>query len=155
MTTATSSPIVGRGPLLGIAALLAATLLVAGGWRLAELPTRSPDAPTVALRELRFEDASDGGVRVVDHASGTTIETVQGEQGFLRGSLRGLVRERRKHGVGPELPFQLIARADGRLTLSDPATGARIDLESFGPTNAAVYTRWLAGSTGAAQGAPR
>ena len=155
MSAVTSTPIVGKGPLLGIAALLAATLLVAGGWRLAELPTRTPDAPTVALRELRFEDAADGSVRVVDHRSGATIESVHGEQGFLRGSLRGLVRERRKHGIGAAVPFQLIGRADGRVTLSDPATGARIDLESFGPANAAVYTRWLAGSTGAAEGAPR
>jgi putative photosynthetic complex assembly protein len=155
MSATTSTPLVGRGPLLGIGALLAATLVVAAGWRLAELPTRTPDAATVALRELRFDDAADGGVLVIDHASGATIETVHGEQGFLRGSLRGLVRERRKHGVGAAVPFQLIGRADGRVTLSDPATGARIDLESFGPSNAAVYTRWLAGSTGAAQGAHR
>jgi hypothetical protein len=33
----------------------------------------------------------------------------------------------------------LIGRTDGRLTLQDPSTGQRIDLESFGPTNAAVF----------------
>jgi hypothetical protein len=27
--------------------------------------------------------------------------------------------------------------------LLDPATGSRLDLESFGPTNAAVFARWL------------
>ncbi|MBC7781542.1 MAG: photosynthetic complex assembly protein PuhC, partial [Proteobacteria bacterium] len=37
----------------------------------------------------------------------------------------------------------LIGRADGRLTLADPATGQRIDLESFGPTNAAVFARLI------------
>ena len=37
----------------------------------------------------------------------------------------------------------LIGRADGRLTLADPATGARIDLEAFGPTNAGVFARLL------------
>jgi hypothetical protein len=45
--------------------------------------------------------------------------------------------------IGPQPPFELAARADGRLTLTDPATGARIDLESFGPTNAGVFARLL------------
>ena len=38
----------------------------------------------------------------------------------------------------------LTARADGRLTLVDPATSERVDLESFGPTNAAVFAQLLA-----------
>jgi hypothetical protein len=34
------------------------------------------------------------------------------------------------------------------VTLVDPAAGTRIDLESFGPTNVAVFARWLdAGTT--------
>ena len=37
--------------------------------------------------------------------------------------------------VNQTIPFELIARADGRLTLLDPATGNRIDLESFGKDN--------------------
>ena len=47
-------------------------------------------------------------------------------------------------GLGAEQPFQLIGRTDGRLTLADPATGQRVDLESFGPTNVAVFARFLA-----------
>jgi hypothetical protein len=46
-----------------------------------------------------------------------------GTQGFLRGALRALVRERRQHGLGDEQPFRLLAHPDGRLTLEDPATG--------------------------------
>jgi putative photosynthetic complex assembly protein len=57
--------------------------------------------------------------------------------------LRAMARERRKQGLGAEPAFELIARADGRLTLSDPATGERVDLESFGPTNAGVFARLL------------
>jgi hypothetical protein len=37
----------------------------------------------------------------------------------------------------------LIGHADGRLTLLDPTTGTRVDLGSFGPTNAAVFVRFL------------
>jgi putative photosynthetic complex assembly protein len=58
-----------------------------------------------------------------------------------------LVRERKRQGLGPEQPFALIGRADGRLTLVDPATGQVIDLESFGPTNASVFARLLAAPT--------
>ena len=83
------------------------------------------------------------GIAVVDAASSATLDTVYGEQGFLRGTLRAVVRERKLRGLVSDAPLHLIARADGRLTLTDPATGSRIDLESFGPTNAAVFARWL------------
>jgi hypothetical protein len=33
--------------------------------------------------------------------------------------------------------------AVARLTLADPATGERVDLESFGPTNAAAFAQLL------------
>ena len=54
-----------------------------------------------------------------------------------------MARERRKQGLGAEPAFELVARADGRLTLLDPSTGERVDLESFGPTNAATFARLL------------
>ena len=41
------------------------------------------------------------------------------------------------------IPSELIGRADGRLTLEDPTTGRRVDLESFGPTNAGVFAQLL------------
>ena len=54
---------------------------------------------------------------------GGTIDTVTGQSGFVRGTLRGLARERKRMGLGAEQPFVLMGRADGRLTLKDPATG--------------------------------
>ena len=39
--------------------------------------------------------------------------------------------------------FELISRADGRLTLVDLATNNRIDLESFGKDNAAEFAAFL------------
>jgi len=67
-----------------------------------------------------------------------------GEQGFVRGVLRALSRERHSRGIGSEPPFKLVAHVDGRVTLMDPATGERIDLGSFGPTNIAEFARFLA-----------
>ena len=45
--------------------------------------------------------------------------------------------------IGPMDPFELHARTDGRLTLIDPATHMRLDLESFGPTNAGLFAQLL------------
>lgn len=125
---------------VGLALLLVGVAAV----RVAGPDRHEPDASAIAQRALRFLDRADGGIEIVDAASGTTLDTVHGEQGFLRGTLRGLARERKRRGDAHDTPLDLIARADGRLTLADPVTGRRIDLESFGPTNAAVFARWLA-----------
>lgn len=132
-----------RLAVLALGALLLATLAGVAAVRLSGTEIRQPDAPVVAQRSLRFEDGPDGSVRVIDAASGQAIDNVAGEAGFLRGSLRALVRERKMRGIGSGPAFELLARSDGRLTLNDPATGERLDLESFGPSNAAIYRRWL------------
>ena len=136
-----------RQAVIALAAVITATLVGVAAVRLSGVDIRTPDAATAAQRSLRFEDGPAGSVVVIDAASGRTIDEVSGEAGFLRGSLRALVRERKMRGIGAGPPFELIARTDGRLTLSDPATGERLDLESFGPSNAAVYRRWLADPT--------
>ena len=113
---------------------------------LVRITGNGPDQLAAAVldeRLLRFEDRSNGGVAVIDGSTGKLLTTMTGEQGFLRGAIRALVRERASRKLGSEQPFQLIARTDGRLTLFDPATGQRIDLESFGPTNAGVFASFL------------
>lgn len=125
------------GGAVGVAAVVSALLRLRAA-------TPEPEAAVVARRLLRFSDLPDGGVAIDDAASGTRLGTAHGEQGFLRGALRGLARERRRRGLGAEAPLHLLAYADRRLTLADPATGERINLESFGPSNAAVFARWLA-----------
>lgn len=121
-------------------------LFTLGAVALTRITGNGPDqlaAATIAERLLRFEDSANGGVAVIDGETGQLLTTMTGEQGFLRGSLRALARDRISRKVGPEQPFKLIARTDGRLTLFDPVTGQRIDLESFGPTNAAVFAPFL------------
>jgi putative photosynthetic complex assembly protein len=113
---------------------------------LVRLTGNGPDqraAAATAERLLRFEDTPDGGVAVFDGRSGEAITVLHGEQGFVRGALRALTRERYARQIGSKQPFQLAARTDGRLTLTDPSTGQRVDLESFGPTNAAAFARFL------------
>lgn len=103
-----------------------------------------PDAEAVTVREFLFEDRSDGSIAILDARSKQVVDTVApATNGFLRGTMRGLARERKRQGVGPEVAFQLVGRADGRLTLVDPGTQRRVDLESFGPTNAEVFAKLM------------
>ncbi len=138
-------------PLAAMAALVLSSLIGVGLVRLAGLSAQQqPDAATLAVRQLRFEDRDDGGIEVRDARSGALLDTVApGTNGFLRSTMRGLVRERKRQGLGPETPFELLGRSDGRLTLVDPGTGRRVDLESFGPSNSAVFARLMLPSSGA------
>ena len=102
---------------------------------------REPDASPVKVLQLRFEDRPDGSIAVIDYKTGKQIDAVQGSAGFVRGTLRGLAQERKRRGLDSGPPFELIYRADGRLTLSDTATGRLVDLESFGPNNAGTFFR--------------
>jgi putative photosynthetic complex assembly protein len=142
-STAVNPNAVPRSLLLAMAALVVASLVGVATVRLSGAVIHEPDAGTRAARSLRFEDGADGSVAIIDGHSGVLLDRVQGEAGFLRGALRALARERRKLGLGSEAPFDLIARNDGRLTLADSATGQRIDLESFGATNAGTFARLL------------
>lgn len=140
-----------RGILWAAGGMIALSLISVGWVRLTgngpdQLRAAGRDPLTgapVVERSLRFEDRADGSVAVIDAASGRTVAEFHGEQGFVRGSLRALTRERKMRELGAEQPFELIAHADGRLTLHDPATGKRVELESFGPSNAANFSRLL------------
>ena len=136
-------PTIPRAALVAMATAIVIALGSAAAVRLSGVDIREPDAAAVASRMLRFDDLPDGRIAVIDAVSGARVDTVEGESGFVRGTLRGLARERKRQGLGPERPFELIGRADGRLTLLDPATGRIVDLESFGPTNAGVFARML------------
>jgi putative photosynthetic complex assembly protein len=144
-STATTSFGVGlpNWALILIAAVLTGSLAAVAVVRIGGTEIREADAPAVKVRALRFEDRTDGSVDVIDHARGDVIANLSGEQGFLRGAMRAMARERIRAGGTRTQPFDLIARADGRLTLVDPVAGTRIDLESFGPTNSAVFARLL------------
>jgi len=111
-----------------------------------------PESPVRMERDLRFVDRnssagagfSAGGVDVIDARTGARIDTLQpGSDGFMRATLRGLARERKRNGFGPEIPFQLALHADGTLTLVDPATARTIQLQAFGPSNSGAFVRLL------------
>lgn len=136
--------------IIALAALVLLVLLAVLAARFAGYqPDAAPPAPVVEARELLFRDTADGSVLVLDGQSGDVIARyASGEGSFLRGVMRSLVRQRRMAGIEGARRFQLTRHGDGRLRISDPATGEAIDLGAFGPDNAAVFAQLL-GAAGA------
>jgi putative photosynthetic complex assembly protein len=126
-------------PMAWIGVVLLAVLVAVGLARWSGLDPRTPDAAVQWQRALQFKDLPDGDIAVIDANTQQAVANFSGEQGFLRSTLRALARERHREKLGSDAPFLLIGRTDGRLTLLDPTTQQRIDLESFGPSNAAVF----------------
>jgi putative photosynthetic complex assembly protein len=125
---------------LALASLVALTIAPAGRPRAPE----EAGAVTLASRAITVADRDDGAVVIRDAADGRVVLVLPpGQDGFMRGTLRGLARDRRLRNLGPEAPFRLTAWSDGRMTLDDMATGRRLDLLAFGQTNAEAFLRLL------------
>ena len=136
-----------RGALIGAAVLVAFSLATAGYGsymkRTSPPPAQVETAPAEAL-SLSFIDEASGAVSVRDHATGALVITLQpGEDAFIRGVLRSLVRERRARGIDRAPPFRLAQWANGALIIEDPSTGRRINLRAFGATNSQAFVRIL------------
>ena len=136
-------------PLFAAAGLIGFALLAAVAGTVVGPSGRDPVSQPISERLLRFEDRADGAVLVFDATANPTdinatpIDVATGQNGFLRGVLRGFARTRRADAIGDAAPFRLTAWADGRLTLQDPATGRHTDLEAFGESNVAVFAAFL------------
>lgn len=140
-----------KGVLLAAGALLTLTLVLAAGARMVHAAHPAPPLPPpLAVLEVRFEDRPDGAIAMLDAASGRELSVVPPRtNGFIRGVLRGMFRNRRLESLGPDGTFRLAREADGRLSLQDEQTGRRVDLGAFGPTNSAAFAELLAaGSPG-------
>jgi len=136
------------GPMIAIAAVLLGTMayVFLKADRGVDVPTTiaGSKVAVVATRDIRFEDQLDGGIEVRDAATNAVIEHIAPEtNGFMRGAVRSLVRERKRSSIGADKPFSIIALADARLVLRDNVTDHEIDLASFGSTNAEVFAKLL------------
>jgi len=136
------------GALAGAASLLALSLAMVGLARITGYePAKPPPSNVVESRELYFVDRADGAVLVYAGRGDRPVDLLEpGTNGFVRGVLRGLVRERRADHIGAAPPFRLTRWADGRLSLDDPSTGRHVDLEVFGSTNAAAFAQIMIAS---------
>ena len=131
-------------PGAAILLMIAVTLAIISFARFNASPSPQAAPERIAQqRTLRFDDLPDGAVAAIDTSDGHVVQRFEGEQGFLRGTLRAMARERKLYSVNRAEPFELLLYADGRLTLLDPQTGMRIALESFGATTTSVFARLL------------
>ncbi|MBY0568747.1 MAG: hypothetical protein K2P70_15635 [Hyphomonadaceae bacterium] len=136
-------------------ALIAAAVLVAGSItaaaagrhanvNAAQSSVTETMAP-LAARDLTFFDMADGSVEVRDGVGQQVVfVAAPGTNGFIRGVMRGMARDRRSRGIGQEPAFRLAEWPDGRLSLVDLATGREIELGAFGGTNRASFAQLLA-----------
>ncbi len=133
--------LVSAGLLIGFS-LLIATAARLMHWQATPLPA----ARAVTVLHLNFRDRSDGAVEVrdADHGDAVVQVLAPGTNGFARGVLRGLARQRYRESIGAMSPFTLTRWSDGRLTLVDPQTDRHVSLEVFGPTNAAPFVAMFA-----------
>jgi putative photosynthetic complex assembly protein len=145
-----------KGPLAAAVMLVAVSLVGVGasqaGLLGAERPGEAPAAASAASRDLRFLDRADGAVVVQRVDGGGDTVLAPGDGGFVRGVLRGMARERKARGLGAEAAFRLTEWSDGRLTLEDTATGRRLGLDAFGPTNRDAFAALLRGPSPSAEG---
>jgi putative photosynthetic complex assembly protein len=132
-----------RGILVGAAVLISFAIATTFVGRISDIGvSHMPDIRAYRVLELRFEDRADGGIDIHDAADGATISTVPpGIGGFVRATMRGLARERRREDIGEEPPFTLTRWNDGTVSLEDKTTGRRVNLDAFGPTNAEAFAR--------------
>jgi putative photosynthetic complex assembly protein len=148
MSDTTDRALLPKGALIGAGALVILSLSMAGLARLTGYqPAKPAPSAVVESRDLRFVDRSDGAVLIYPVDGDQPVDILApGTNGFVRGVLRGLVRERRADQIGAAPPFRLTRWADGRLSLDDPSTGRHVDLEVFGPTNAGAFADILIAS---------
>ncbi len=134
-----------RGILWVVGSVLAFSIGLAAVGRMTGAANSEPTAPAVASRDLLFRDRPDGGVAVFDagHPSAPISIIAPETNGFLRATMRGLARQRLRQDADREVPFRLTQWEDGRLTLEDPTTGRRVEMEAFGITNEEAFARLL------------
>lgn len=132
--------LIGAGVMIALAfgAALLGSVADVGSYRMA-------DSPIVESRLINIVNSRDFTATVTDATDGSLIKVAKAnaEEGFVWGAVNGLSYGR-KHAKAPlDAPYELSRRADGRLTLTDPTTGQKVFLDSFGPVNAVAFARLL------------
>ncbi|WP_439814978.1 photosynthetic complex assembly protein PuhC [Zavarzinia sp. CC-PAN008] len=143
--------IIPTGAVWAAGALILASLVGVGiqQWDKRDAPPLASSATPVNVRTLHFIDQGDqpiafkGRVRVIDEQTGQELPELAASDGFIRAVLNGLAFERSKRRIEAPGIFRLVHWSDHRLTLEDPATGARISLDEFGSGNLTPFLRFL------------
>jgi len=135
-----------RGPLIAAGVLVAASIALAALGSVARIGrTELPPGTPVASYDMRFTAQPDGTLQVTTPDGRALAVLPVGKDGFIRGVLHSIDRERRRASAPADAPLRVTRFTDGRIALIDPATGQRFDIDVFGPTNAGSFARlWYA-----------
>lgn len=131
---------------MGIAAVLAAAVILAYAGRQDALTVQDTSAEALPVRglDIQFQEDDGSTIRVLSEVDGTVLRTLPpGEGGFMRGVLRPLRRERMRMEVPYDEPYRLQRWSDGRLTLSDPGADLVLDIAAFGATSVEAFASLL------------
>lgn len=145
------------GVLWGAGGIVGITLVIVFGVRLGVLPARETapqlraeqQVAAVKTRSFVFADRKDGALIASDAQTKEVALVLEpgSNSGFIRGVMRGLMRERMLHEVPRDGAVTVTQWSDGALTLKDPSTGRIIELGSFGGTNRAAFAQLLVPGT--------
>jgi putative photosynthetic complex assembly protein len=131
-----------RGVLCGAAILIGFAIIATSVAHRTDVGTlHMPAARAVETLALRFEDQADGSVAVREADRGVIYVVQPGAYGFIRSTLRGLARERRRADLDATTPFVLTRWSDGTVSLEDPDNRRRVNLDAFGPDNARAFAQ--------------
>lgn len=138
-----------RGALIAATSLIGLVLVGTTVARIQKITTPQPvpealrSAPA-AYVDLAFADKADGSVAITNRGTGQPLGALKpGNDGFIRGVMRGLAHDRLRRHIGDGPAFRLSEMKNGALYLEDTATGRIIDLQAFGKDNKAAFQRFL------------
>lgn len=138
-----AEPVISRPILITVMLMVTATVIGAAWSSYTKGDSLDlPESTVLVARDLVFKDRDDGAV-VVSEAGQQVLVFEAGSGGFIRGTLRALARQRQLGNIGSEEPFRLVHWADGRLSLIDPATKGRIEINAFGRDNLDAFAEIL------------
>ena len=149
MATTARAATLPRPYLFGVFAAILATLITVAVSVWGTQPAAPPAETPSASLTVRFVDLPNGGLSVVNVATGQEIDRLaEGQNGFLSTMLRVIRRDIERTPAVISMPFRIEMWQGHRITLTDSATERKVDLLAFGPTNAEIFIRWLGGRNG-------
>ncbi len=123
---------------LPVAALLLVSYATLTGREQVAIP---PAASVVQSWSISLVGHDAQAVSVYD-ADGALLANLD-HGGFVTVVENGLMTMRRRHGIDPTLPLNIVQFENGRLAAIDPLTSYRVELTQFGQDNLAAFKQLL------------
>jgi putative photosynthetic complex assembly protein len=98
-----------------------------------------PPAAVVSQRAVILDGHDAKAVTVLATDGSVLLDLPHG--GFVTVIQNALATMRKRHGVDPLLPVNLVKYENGRFTVEDPETGWSAELYAFGGDNKAAFER--------------